>query len=50
MNFEADRGNDEPSITDMVQKALAILKRAPKGFILMVEGKYIYEYELHLRI
>jgi len=41
MSFDSDRkkeGRDEPSLTEMTKKAIAILKRNPEGFFLMVEG------------
>lgn len=41
MNFASDRkrdGDNEPSLAEMTKKALAILKRNPEGFFLMVEG------------
>lgn len=41
MHFEIDRARDvagEPSLAEMTAKALAILGRNPKGFVLMVEG------------
>jgi len=41
MNFESDRKADaggEPSLTEMTKKAIAILKKNPQGFFLMVEG------------
>lgn len=49
MSFDSERkdskdserkkeGNDEPSLTEMTKKAIAILKRNPEGFFLMVEG------------
>ncbi len=41
MKFEVDRGQDpagEPSLSEMTGKALEILSRNPRGFILMVEG------------
>jgi alkaline phosphatase len=41
MNYESDRSNDkggEPSLSEMTKKAIAILKRNPEGFFLMVEG------------
>jgi alkaline phosphatase len=41
MNFESDRAEDpagEPSLSEMTAKALAILSRNPRGFVLMVEG------------
>jgi hypothetical protein len=42
MQYEIDRANDvwgEPSLEEMVEKAIAILKRAPNGFLLFVESK-----------
>jgi alkaline phosphatase len=41
MSFESDRKNDvggEPSLPEMTKKAIAILKKNPRGFFLMVEG------------
>ncbi len=41
MSFEVDRNDDpagEPSLSAMTAKALEILARNPRGFILMVEG------------
>lgn len=41
MSFESDRKTDaggEPSLTEMTKKAIAILKKNPQGFFLMVEG------------
>jgi alkaline phosphatase len=41
MEFELDRAKDtagEPSLTQMMEKAVRILQRSPKGFFLMVEG------------
>lgn len=41
MQFEADRAKDvagEPSLAEMTAKALAILSRNPRGFVLMIEG------------
>jgi alkaline phosphatase len=41
MDFEADRRWDvagEPSLSEMTAVAIAILRRNPKGFFLMVEG------------
>ena len=42
MLFDGDRaagGGDEPSLADMVEKAIRILKHNPNGFFLLVEGK-----------
>lgn len=39
--FEADRARDvggEPSLTEMTLKALELLRRQPRGFVLLVEG------------
>jgi alkaline phosphatase len=41
MEFELDRAKDtagEPSLTQMTEKAIGILKRSPKWFFLMVEA------------
>jgi alkaline phosphatase len=41
MEWELDRAKDtagEPSLTQMTEKAIRILKRSPKGFFLMVEA------------
>lgn len=41
MEYELDRARDtagEPSLTQMTEKAIRILKRSPKGFFLMVEA------------
>jgi alkaline phosphatase len=37
MQFEVERTN-EPSLTEMTEKAIRILERSPEGFFLMVEG------------
>ena len=42
MQFEVDRERDvfgEPSLLQMVEKALGILQNAPDGYVLFVEGK-----------
>jgi len=39
--FEADRAGDvggEPSLTEMTVKAIELLRRNPRGFVLLVEG------------
>ena len=41
MEYEADRQDDqagEPSLAEMTQKSIEILKRNPKGYFLLVEG------------
>lgn len=41
MRFEADRANDgagEPSLSEMTAKAIAMLQRNPRGYVLLVEG------------
>jgi alkaline phosphatase len=41
MEYEADRAGDlggEPSLSEMTAAALRVLARAPKGFVLVVEG------------
>jgi alkaline phosphatase len=42
MSFEVDRSSDvwgEPSLAEMVEKALKILQRGPQGYALLVEGQ-----------
>ena len=44
MQYEVDRAKDgagEPSIAEMTEKAIKILKKNPKGYFLMVEGNLI---------
>ena len=41
MQYEVERASDkagEPSIEEMVDKAIRILKKNPKGYFLLVEG------------
>jgi alkaline phosphatase len=41
MQFEADRAEDgagEPSLSEMTAKAIALLSRNPRGYVLIVEG------------
>ncbi|XP_033726608.1 alkaline phosphatase, tissue-nonspecific isozyme-like [Pecten maximus] len=41
MNYELDRASDiagEPSLAEMAEKAIKILRKDPKGFFLLVEG------------
>ncbi len=41
MHYELDRESDpagEPSLTEMTEKAMRILRRAPRGYFLMVEA------------
>ena len=45
MQYEVERdqsSNGEPSLTEMTEKAIKILKKNSKGFFLMVEGLLIY--------
>ena len=49
MQYEIERVNDtagEPSIEEMTEKAIQILKKNPKGFFLFVEGNF-NALELH---
>ena len=47
MHFEVDRENTtlnndpEPSLADMAEKAIRILKRNDKGFFLLIEGMFM---------
>lgn len=44
MDFEADRDTSpvgDPSLTDMARKAVGILRKNPKGFVLFVESKLL---------
>ncbi len=38
MSFELEREEGEPSLSEMTARAIEILGRNPKGFVLMVEG------------
>ena len=41
MNYEVDRENDtagEPSIAEMTEKAIQILRKNRRGYFLLVEG------------
>ena len=44
MNFEVDRQRQnpiqEPSLVEMVDKAIKILQKGENGFVLFVEGLY----------
>ena len=45
MKYEVDRveekdGVQEPSIAEMTEKAINILKKNPKGYFLLVEGNF----------
>jgi len=43
MDFETDRDTGptgDPSLTEMTLTALHILQKNPKGFFLLVEGKF----------
>ena len=47
MNFDADRHRQnpiqEPSLVEMVEKAIQILQKGNNGFILFVEGLCYYK-------
>ena len=43
MQYEVDRIEgkpNEPSIAEMTEKAIKILKKNPKGYFLLVEGNF----------
>ncbi len=45
MKYEYERKSDtggEPSLTEMVQKAIKVLKKNDKGYVLIVEGECFY--------
>ena len=56
MHYELDRHEDkagEPSIAEMVEKAIKILQKNPKGYFLLVEGiftTYIVYQHCMLRV
>lgn len=41
MDYELDRKDNEPSLTEMTQKALELLSKNRKGFFLMIEGSKV---------
>lgn len=41
MDYELDRKDNEPSLTEMTKKALELLSRNKKGFFLMIEGSKV---------
>ncbi len=52
MHFEQERNDDEagePSIAEMVEKAIQILRKDPDGFFLAVEGKTITQQVTHYK-
>lgn len=51
MQYEVNRASDkagEPSIEEMTEKAIRILKKNPKGFFLLVEGLSCYCSDYHV--
>ena len=43
MAYEADRdASKEPSIAEMTDKAIQILSKNEKGFVLLVEGNHMH--------
>ena len=46
MDYELDRKDNEPSLTEMTKKALDLLSKNKKGFFLMVEGSKV-DYGAH---
>lgn len=41
MQYEIDRDESEPSLTEMTKKAISLLSKNPKGFFLMIEGSKV---------
>ena len=47
MQYAYNRKNDtgkEPSLTEMVEFAVKVLEKNPKGYFLLVEGEYFIIY------
>ena len=45
MKYAYERKNDtagEPSLTQMVELAINVLKKNPNGYFLLVEGRYYF--------
>ena len=40
MSYDQERGEEEPSLTEMTEKAIEVLQTNDKGFLLVVEGSY----------
>ena len=48
MKYEVNRENDtagEPSIAEMTEKAIKILRKNPKGYFLFVEGEKLHSIQ-----
>ena len=50
MEYEVDRKDNEPSLTEMTEKAIEVLKKNENGFYLLVEGGRIGFYILCINL
>ena len=51
MQYELDRNSTaEPSLAEMVEKSINILKKNRKGFFLEVEGKNVRKLSVNLAV
>ena len=41
MDYDIERPSDQPSLSEMTESALKVLRKSPKGFFLLVEGGLI---------
>lgn len=49
MPYELERdSNTDPSLTEMVDVAIKVLRKNPKGFYLLVEGERIMDLQVTL--
>ena len=46
MSYDQERGEEEPSLTEMTEKAIEVLQTNDKGFLLVVEGSYDASHKL----
>ena len=50
MEYEVDRKDNEPSLTEMTEKAIEVLKKNENGFYLLVEGGRIGSTNLFAKL
>ena len=46
MDYDIERPADQPSLTEMTESAIKVLRKSPKGFFLLVEGWCWYITEM----